>query len=415
MKTLGLFVFAVIWLFIYPGCVLKGHHFFSSDPAADNGMPAFSPASPYLDIDQIKEGRIVDLPTGIEISEERLLDLLASARVIYVGEVHDSLEDHRIQLEILKGLWERFPGKVTVGMEMFRTPVQPDLDRWIEGRLGDKEFQKIWYDNWRIDYGYYQALLTFIRKNKIPLIALNAPHDVEVKVGVKGLAGLSPEDQKGLPEIDQSNPHHRAALQAIYKGHGAGLKGFEGFYDTMLLWDETMAEGIARYLSSSAGVNQKMVVFAGGFHVSYGFGIPRRLFRRLQEPYKIVIPYAKGSPEEKKMVGVKLPDLPLLLSDYVWVVRYRELESRRVLLGVQVEPSQPGVRILTVSPVSAADEAGIKAGDIIVSFDEEEINEPFDLIYAVQQQKIGDRVKIRIIREGKKIEAEVVMKSSQRQ
>lgn len=412
IKIGGLFVLVVIWLFIYPGCVQKEHHLFSSDPTVDNGIPAFSPASPYLNIDQIKEGRIVYLPTGIEVSEERLLDLLASARIIYVGEAHDSLEDHQVQLKILKGLWERFQGKIAVGMEMFRIPVQSDLDRWIEGRLGDKDFQKIWYDNWRVDYGYYQALLTFIRENKIPLIALNAPHDIEVRVGVKGLMGLSPEDQKGLPEIDRNDPYHRTVLQAIYKGHGAGLKGFEGFYDTMLLWDETMAESVAQYLKSSAGADHKMVVFAGGFHVNYGFGIPRRLFRRLQEPYKIVIPYAKGSPEEKKMIGVKLPDLPLLLSDYVWVVRYRELESRKVLLGVQVEPSRPGVRILSVSPASTADEAGIKVGDIIVSFDEKEINEPFDLIYAVQQKKVGERVKIRIIREGKKIEAEVVMKPS---
>ncbi|MEK6576893.1 MAG: hypothetical protein AABZ05_04780, partial [Nitrospirota bacterium] len=60
------------------------------------------PASPYQDIDEIEDGKIVHLPTGIEVPEERLLDLLAAARIIYVGEAHDSLADHQIQLAILK-------------------------------------------------------------------------------------------------------------------------------------------------------------------------------------------------------------------------------------------------------------------------------------------------------------------------
>lgn len=414
MRILALIFLAVFWLSILSSCARNESRPILSDSIPGEGTPAFSPVSPYQDIDKIEEGKIVDLSTGIEVSGERFFDLLVPARIIYVGEVHDSIEDHRVQLEILKGLWRRFPGKVAVGMEMFRRPAQPALDRFIEGGLGEKEFQRIWHDNWRVDYGYYRDLFVFIMENKIPLIALNASHEMEVKVREKGITGLSPEDQKGLPEIDRNDIHHRKALEAIYKGHGAGLTGFEVFYDTMLLWDETMAESILRYLASPAGADKKMVVFAGGFHVSYGFGIPRRLFRRLQEPYKIVIPYAKDTPEEKKMLDVKLPDFPLLLADYVWVVKYRELEGKKVLLGVQVEPSQAGIRILSVLPGSAAEEAGINAGDIIIFFGEQEIREPFDLIYAVQQKDVEDRVKVIIIREGKKIETEAVMKPSLR-
>ncbi|MEK7306420.1 MAG: ChaN family lipoprotein [Nitrospirota bacterium] len=370
------------------------------------------PASPYQDIDEIEDGKIVHLPTGIEVPEERLLDLLAAARIIYVGEAHDSLADHQIQLAILKGLWKRFPGRVAVGMEMFRRPVQADLDRWVGGGIEDKEFQKTWYENWGIDDGYYKALLLFIRENKIPLIALNASREMENKVKTKGFKGISPEDQKGMPVVDPGDPHHRKALMAIFKGHTNDTTGFETFYDTMLLWDETMAETISEYLKSPGGVDKKLVVFAGGFHVNYGFGIPRRVFRRLPVPYQIVLPHAKDTPTEKRMMDVKLPDLPLLLADYIWAVRYRELEDKKVLLGVQIEPSQAGVRIISVSPESAADEAGITAGDIIVSFDGQEIREPFDLTYAVKQKSPGDRVNVKIIRSGKEIDTEVAMKSS---
>ncbi|HLF85689.1 MAG TPA: PDZ domain-containing protein, partial [Nitrospiria bacterium] len=110
-----------------------------------------------------------------------------------------------------------------------------------------------------------------------------------------------------------------------------------------------------------------------------------------------------------------LPDLPLLLADYIWAVKYRELEDKKVVLGVQIEQSQAGIRIIGVSTESAADEAGITAGDIVVSFDGQEIKEPFDLTYAVKQKKPGDRIKVKIIRPGSEIEVEVVMKSPLRQ
>ena len=381
----------------------------SSDSAPEASL---SSESPYRNIDQIPEGKIIHVPTGVEVSEERLIDLLAPARVVYVGEVHDSLEDHRVQLTILKGLFKRFPGKVMVGMEMFRRPAQPALDRWVEGKLDGKDFLKLWYENWGIDEGYYKELLSFIQENKIPLIALNASQEMEMKVGAKGIGGLPPQDQKQLPEIDQNDPYHRQALQAIFKGHGPGTEGFNIFYDTMLLWDETMAESVANALSSPEGADKKMVVFAGGFHVGYGFGIPRRAFRRLPEPYQIVIPHTKDFPEEKKMMNVEAPDLPLTLSNYVWAVGYRVLENKKIRLGVQIEPFQSGIRVSDVSPNSTAETAGIQPGDIIVSFDGETMENPFDLTYAVQQKAPGDRVKLKIIRDGKAIETEAVMKPS---
>lgn len=387
----------------------------SSKP--DSAKPDLAPESPYINIDQIPEGKIVHIPTGVAVSKEQLIDLIAPARVIYVGEVHDNLEDHRVQLEILKALSERFPGKIAVGMEMFRRPAQPQLDLWVEGKLGEKEFRKLWIENWGIELGYYQALLDFIKEKKIPLIALNASQDMEVKVSMKGIDHLSPEDQKAIPQIDRNDPYHRQALEAIFKGHGTGQQrgeGFQPFYDTMLLWDETMADSVARTLSSPEGADKKMVVFAGGFHVGYGFGIPRRAFRRLPEPYRIVIPNTQAIPQEKRfLTEIKLPDLPLHLADFVWGVGYKEVDTpKKVRLGVQVEPFQAGVRIVEVTPNSPAEAAGIQNGDIVISFDNEEMQEPFDLTYAVGQKSPGDRVKVKLLREGKIIETEAIMKPS---
>lgn len=399
----------------HPGSkTTDAHPSSAASPVSEPAEASLSSESPYKNINDIPEGKIIHVPTGVEVSKERLIDLLAPARVVYVGEVHDSLEDHQVQLAILKGLSARFPGKIMVGMEMFRRPAQPALNRWIEGTLEGKDFLKLWYENWGVDEGYYKELLAFIQENKIPVIALNASQEMETKVGMKGIGGLSPQDQKALPEIDRSDPYHRKALEGIFKGHGpgTGTEGFDSFYDTMLLWDETMAESVARALTSPEGADKKMVVFAGGFHVGYGFGIPRRAFRRLPEPYQIVIPHTKDFPEEKRMANVDVPDLPLALANYVWAVGYRVLENKKVRLGIRIEPFQAGIRVTDVSPSSAAEAAGIQPGDIIVTFDGETMGNPFDLTYAVSQKAPGDRFKLEIIREGKSMETEAVMKPS---
>jgi uncharacterized iron-regulated protein len=386
----------------------------STTAPSDDSLAA---ESPYIEIDKIEEGKIIHVPTGVAVSKEQLIDFLTPARIIYVGEVHDNLEDHRVQLEILREMNDRFQGKVAVGMEMFRRPSQSKLDQWLNGDLSDKDFRKLWIENWGMEIGYYQELLNFIKENKIPLIALNASQEWEVKVGMKGINALPPEERKALPQIDRTDPYHRQALQAIFKGHGPMGRqegeGFSSFYDTMLLWDETMAESVARYLSSPEGADKKMVVFAGGFHVGYGFGIPRRAFRRLPEPYQIIIPNTQDVPEAKRFqVELKLPDFPLHLADFVWGVGYREVETKKVRLGVQIEPFQSGVRITEVSPNSAAEAAGIQQGDIVVSFDGEEMHEPFDLTYAVGQKSPGDRVKVKLLRDGKVVETEAEMKPS---
>ncbi|MFQ5543172.1 MAG: ChaN family lipoprotein, partial [Nitrospiria bacterium] len=373
---------------------------------------SLSPESPYQSIDQIEPEEIIHLRTGLKVSEAELLNLLAPSRIIYVGEAHDSLADHRVQLKILKGLLARFPGKIAVGMEMFRRSSQGKLDLWTQGKLSDKEFLKIWYEDWRHDDGYYKELLQFIQENHIPVIALRPSAEMSFKMQDKGVDGLSLNDKKKLPEIDKGDVYHREALQAIFKGHGAGADQFDSFYNMMLFWDETMAESVVNFLNSPEGEEKIMVVFAGGFHVGYGFGIPRRVFRRLPVPYQIVIPNAQDFPEGKKMQNVTPVELPLPLADFVWGIGYQALEEKKVRLGVFIEKFQSGARVTDVFPGSVADVAGIQAGDIIASFDDQPISDLFDLTYAVQQKKPGDKVWINLIRNGEAIKTEAVMKGS---
>ncbi len=371
-------------------------------------LPAY-PGSPYVDLDTITPGTIVHVPTGRSLTEAEAIDLAAKARVIYIGEMHTNLEHHRVQLAMIQALHKRFPGKIAVGMEMFQRPAQPQLDRWLNGKLDQKQFKKLWYDNWGESYEYYQPILDYLKAQRIPLVALNASDEQVKAVSKNGWEGLSKEERDWLGPIDEQDPYHRRAMQAVVGGHGhGGAENFERFYRTMLLWDETMAQSGAEFLRSPKGDGKKLVILAGGFHIGYGYGIPRRLFRRALEPYITILPETPdGDIPEHYRMDVMTPEFPLYLADVVWGTGYSEPEMKRVRLGVQLDQEQEAAVVVEVLPGSPAEKAGLKPGDRITSFNGEALQTSFDLVEQIRLLEPGDSAKLTLDRAGQTVEVTV--------
>ena len=372
--------------------------------------------SPYRPISSLREGAILHIPTGVEVTKDQCFDLLAEMRIVYVGEAHTNLAHHQVELEILQAMESRHPGRMALGMEMFGRSAQATLDQWVAGELDEKSFLREWYANWTAEYGYYRKILEFARDRKIPVVALNATDEQVRGLSEKGLEGLSEEMREGIPDLDTNDPYHRKAMEAVFGGHVPShrsgrpdKKDFERFYQTMLLWDETMAQSVVEYLNSPAGQSRQMVVMTGGFHVGYGFGVPRRVFRRLPVSYAIVLPQTDGGPDgsERLRMDVKPPRLPLYIADFVWKTGYEDLEENQVRLGVFIEVAEKGVTIREVSPRSPAAKAGLKVADVIIAVDGEPINDPFDLTYLVRQKKAGDKAILKFLRDGQPSEVEV--------
>lgn len=68
-----------------------------------------------------------------------------------------------------------------------------------------------------------------------------------------------------------------------------------------------------------------------------------------------------------------------------------------------------GVRFSDVREASPAAQAGFKAGDVLVEFDGKPIDNLYDFTYALRQHKPGDQVKVKVLRDGAPIEADVVL------
>jgi hypothetical protein len=90
------------------------------------------------------------------------------------------------------------------------------------------------------------------------------------------------------------------------------------------------------------------------------------------------------------------------------------LAADQPFLGVMLkeapgEESEPGAMISEVIEGTAAEKAGLQAGDIIIQLDDEEIGGVNEVIEYIGAKKAGDEIKIQVLRDGnkKKIKAEL--------
>lgn len=77
--------------------------------------------------------------------------------------------------------------------------------------------------------------------------------------------------------------------------------------------------------------------------------------------------------------------------------------------GLDSQAKDGGVLISSVVDGSAADEAGIEEGDVIVEFDGKKVDSPEALRELIAEKKPGDKVKVKVVREGKSKNVDVAL------
>ncbi|WP_419175059.1 ChaN family lipoprotein [Desulfosediminicola sp.] len=360
----------------------------------------------------IKAKRINDSFNGIQIAIEHLprggatsnlqsfgtiADQLSNNDVIYLGEQHTSMSDHRLQLRIIEAIHARHPD-IAIGMEMFPYTSQEALDQYTayNSAMTEKEFLKAsgYFSVWSYDYRYFQDIFSFARKNSIPVIGLNLPREtVSTVYSSGGTDALSKEIRDSLPQQrDLSLPGYARQLrqmQSLHQqgGHGSGYAS--GFIQAQSLWDETMAEEITDHLNKNPG--RKLIVLAGSQHTRKDFGIPPRVARRTNVEQASILNIFNGT----------TPDNLADIADYFFLVESLELpEPGKIGISIN-EPTAADANLLTISAfnqASKADEAGLRITDSIVAIDDFPIHSMEDVRIALFASLPGDVVQLKIRR-----------------
>ncbi|MDG2990072.1 ChaN family lipoprotein [Candidatus Synechococcus calcipolaris G9] len=247
------------------------------------GLVIFS----LINIPVVQSQQVFDARTAPPVMMEKTLQELSHSTVIYLGETHDRVADHQAQLTIIDQLYQKRP--LAIALEMIQRPFQAVLDGYIAGELTELELQEQteYAQRWGFSWQLYAPIFRFAKENGVPLIALNTPTEVTRKVAREGLNSLSREEQTYIPpldEIDLSNEAYRQQLAQIFREAHQGQShslDLDKFFQAQVLWDETMAAAIANYVE--AHPEHLVVVLAGQGHVRYGYGIPDRVARRLED------------------------------------------------------------------------------------------------------------------------------------
>ena len=88
-----------------------------------------------------------------------------------------------------------------------------------------------------------------------------------------------------------------------------------------------------------------------------------------------------------------------------------ERATGRAQLGVTVEETAHGPRVVSVTPGSAAAEAGIEIGDLIASIDGESVQDIAHLRELVAAHAAGDNVEVGVDRDGESLTLEASLQS----
>ncbi len=396
MKNLLTRVFVIlVWGVLFPSC------------AARAPLPSWVSKISTIKA-PVGPEEIFELPGGDPITFGQLLSDLDTARVIFVGESHDQIEHHRIQVRMIRELVAK--GKeVVIGMEMFERAQQPILDRWAQGLLTEEEFLREvqWDVTWGMDYDLYKDILDAAKNQHLKVLGLNAPRDLVTKVAENGKDGLSPEYRKKLPEIDLTDRAYRAYIATFFHGHAKGLaKDFDNFFEAQCLWDESMAQSLSQFLKSPEAKGKTVLVFAGSGHIVFGFGIPNRLYRRTSIPYQTIILKAWSEKVNGDLIftGTSSP-----IANFLWITKPNPPEKKKPRIGVilKTRENQEGLVIERVLPGSPAEKAGLLPDDQFIAVEGREISRLKDIHHALEEKGWGNKITFTIVRGGKQKEVTV--------
>ena len=252
--------------------------------------------------------RILRVSDGQILSLREIIKDLKDSHLVFVGEIHTNQSHHHMQLQTIRAL-KMASAPVAIGFEMFRRDSQPDLDRWVNGELSEREFEKIYYRNWNYPWPLYRDIFLFARDHNIPMIGLNVPPEITKQVAREGFASLSPKQRGDLPMVTcRVDPEYMAFVRRSLGMHGHGGMEFTKFCEAQLVWDTAMAWSLLRYLEKNPEAT--VVVVAGSGH-SWKLGIPAQIRSRSTVPFRVILPEIAGR-VDREHIGVNE-------ADYVWL------------------------------------------------------------------------------------------------
>jgi uncharacterized iron-regulated protein len=219
-------------------------------------------------------GRIFSSLTGRFVSTDELLEQLAGARFVALGERHDNPDHHRVQAWLLRALLAMRPG-LSVGFEMLDEDRQPILDALPDRSPSALAHAVSWAESGWPDFSLYEPVFRAVLGGRGRVLAVHP-----ARAALHALHGRALDDsERRHLRLDPPLPPALRAQVAkdLRSGHcnTLGDRHITLMAAVQELKDATMAERLVE----GAGKDGAALV-AGNGHVWRQTGVPRFLVRR---------------------------------------------------------------------------------------------------------------------------------------
>ena len=284
-------------------------------PAGCSGMAWKSP----LGRGHPLTGRIWDVSSVRFIDRGSLVERLAHADFVLLGERHDNPDHHLLQAEVLRSLIavERRP---SVGFEMLGLDDVSAVADHLAAAPNDAAGLGAavnWNKRGWPDWAMYQPIAEVALRAKLRIVATNLPLGTARKMSRDGIAVLEPQTVRHLgldrPLPDPVIATLSADIRAAHCGH-VTEKTVKPMVDVQRARDAQMTQSLL-----AAGKTDGAILIAGAGHVRNDYGIP--VYLRAKAPDKRVVSIAFVEVDKNKIEPQSYAQsyrdhrLPF---DYVW-------------------------------------------------------------------------------------------------
>lgn len=355
----------------------------------------------------MREGEIVDAATGRTIEFEAMIEQLAKADVVFLGESHTSMSIHKWQDRIIRALHAKGVD-LKIGMEFFQREVDDHLASWVKGWLTERGLMYLtgWYATGGYNFGYYRPFISFARDAGIPVFGANVPRMIIRTISRQGFDALSPEQKAEIGDVDTSNKDHQTLIKAYFggadMGHGQGgipEEQFMRMYSAQRTWDTVFANSA---ITAHEDWNGTVVIIVGSGHLGYNLGSSLILEKSSDLKAMTVMPVImtdSGMRRVKRSYGDILIGVP-----------EDSNPAHYPSFGVSGSDKDGAVVVGMLFPNSEAFKAGMKAGDVLVALDGKPIKDATDMRIRLAAKSWGDTAVFTVKRGDEEVTVEITPK-----
>ena len=179
------------------------------------------------------------------------------------------------------------------------------------------------------------------------------------------------------------------------KGRSLYKNGVESFIQTDAAINPGNSGGaLVNTRGELIGINAMLYSQTGSFS-GYGFAIPTSIMNKVVDDLK------KYGTVQRAVVGIQGSDV----KNYV---DGQKEQGKDIDLG-----TMEGIYVAKVTEESAAEEAGLKEGDVIIAIDGKEMNKMADMQEYLAKKRPGDKVTVTYLRDKKKATKSLTLKNEQ--